>query len=441
MSARLAGLLALVLLVSACSGDPDADEPGAESEQTTSSSATTNSIIPTTTEVVILEEIPTETPPTTMADQFPGPDVLTYFQDMQNLSVRIGELVLDMRAVNNDWDNRVKTYRETEASMVDIERRSRSLRDDIALIEPPSARGLPVEHQTAWVAVGQMTDEAIEALAGLRSTDTGEQRQAALTRFLVAYDRYDAAFGRIVEIIGVATDVSLPSVATTSTVTTAATTTTAAPATTTSTSAATTTTTTTEAPATTTTAATTTSTTEASVVDTVPPAPDIGYRVIAQEDVPAKGAVRTWLTVQVDEGAARSDLHQIGTRLAFEYRLAHQYQALLIYFVHFPEGVDTLGAWVDAPFGDWSRADEAVSGDYSQHQVSDQTVEKDWTLLPTDAQVGLYRQYREYKADLADTVDTVPPDELLIPLVAAEFGVTSEELLEAVRAWEMWELK
>ncbi len=442
--ARFGALLVILFLVSAaCSGDPAADEPG---DQTTSSSATTTSNVPTTTEVVTLEEIPADTSTTSTTEPFPGRDVLTYFQDMQNLAVRIGDLVLDMRAANNDWDNRAMTYSETEAAMVDIERRSRALRDDIALVEPPSARGLPVEHQTAWVAVGQMTDEAIEALAGLRSTDTGEQRRAALTGFLVAYERFDAAFGRIIEIIGVAADVSLPTVATTSTPTTAATTTTTrAAATTTTTGAATTTTseaTTTTSEATTTTSeATTTSTTQVTVIETVPPAPDIGYRVITQESSPIQGAERIWLTVQVDSGATKAELAQVGTRLAFEYRVAQQYQALLIYFVYFPEGVDTLGAWIHAPFGDWNRAAEAERGDYSQHRVSDSTIEKDWSLLPTDAQVQLYRRYRTYKENLADTVDPLPPDESLIPLAASEFGVTPVELQAAVRAWIAWETR
>ena len=433
--ARFAGLLVIVFLVFACSDEPTADEPG---DQATSSSATTSSNVSTTTEVVILEEIPTATSTTPTTAPFPGRDVLTYFQDMQNLAVRIGDLVLDMRATNNDWDSRVKTYSETEAAMVDIERRSRALRDDVALIDPPSARGLPVEHQTAWVAVGQMTDEAIEALAGLRSTDTGEQRQAALTRFLVAYERYDAAFGRIIEIIGVAADVSLPTVATTSTPTTAPTTTTTRAAATTTTSAATTTSAVTT---TTTSAATTTSTTQGPAIETVPPAPDIGYQVITQESSPIQGADRTWLTVQVESGATKAELAQVGTRLAFEYRVAQQYQALLIYFVYFPEGVDTLGAWIHAPFGDWNRAAEAEQGDYSQHRVSDSTIEKDWSLLPTDAQVQLYRRYRTYKENLADTVDPLPPDESLIPLAASEFGVTPAELQGAVRAWIAWETR
>ena len=441
-AARIAALciaLVVMALIVACS-----DDPGEVTEETTSSAATTTSSPPSTTGVVTTEEIPTSTLPTATTEPFPGPGVLLYLEDMQGLAVRIGELVLDMRAANNDWDNRVKTYQETETALENVERTALALRGDIGLIEPPPDRGLPVEHQTAWVAVGQMADAAVDSLAGLRSPDTGERRQTALGQFLVAYERYAAAFGRIVEIVGIAADVSLPSVATTSVPTTEATTTTTqASATTTTATAATTSTTEASDTTSTTEAAVTTSTTEApgTGTETVPPAPDIGYSVLTEEPSPFQGADRTWLTVRVDAGATKSQLAQISNRLAFEYRVAQQYQALAIYFVHFPEGVDTLGTWIHAPYGDWTRAAEVSKGDYTQHQVEDRTVEKDWALLPTDAQVDLYRRYREYKDNLLDSGDTVPPDEELIPVVAQEFQVATAELRSAVEAWEAWEAR
>lgn len=436
--ARLAVLCAAVVVmmpILACS-----DDPAEVAEETTSSASATTAPPTSTTQVVTTEAIPTSTSATPTTEPFPGREVLVYLEDMQGLAVRIGELVLDMRAANNDWDNRVTTYAETESTMENISNRALSLRDDIGLVEPPPDRGLPVEHQTAWVAIGQLADAAVDALAGLRSPDTGERRRAALAEFLVAYERYSAAFGRIVEIIGVGANVSLPSIATTSVATTEATTTTAAaPAATTTTAAATTSTT--EATTTSTTAATTSTTEAAGGTETVPPAPDVGYSVLTEEASPFQGAERTWLTVRVDAGATKSQLAQVGNRLAFEYKVAQQYQALAIYFVHFPEGVDTLGTWIHAPFGDWNRAGEAAKGDYSEHLVEDRTIEKDWSLLPTDTQVDLYRRYREYKDNLLDSGDPVPSDEELIPLAAEEFQVAPADLRSAVEAWEAWEAR
>ena len=442
--------LMVVLFVSCSNSEGEVTEE-------TAATSTTESPVPTTTPE------PEATPPTTdpvgttsTTEPFPAREVLDYFEDMQGLTVRVGELVVDMRAANNDWDNRSETgvsYGDTEAAMDDVAERALDLRDDISLIEPPPDRGLPVEHQTAWVALGQMADAAADALAGLRSPDTGDRRRGALAEFLVAFERFNGAFDRIVEIIGVGAGISAPSTtavttATTSTRAATTTTSTTAPAATTSTTEAPATTSTTEAATTSTTEAATTSTTEAATTSTteappttdpttLPPKPDVGYSVIEDGDSSYQGAARTWLVVQVDAGATKAELAQIGNRLAYENRVAKEYQALLIYFVRFPQGVDTLGTWIDAPFGDWNRAAEVEADDYSQHQVDDRTVEKDWSLLPTDAQVDLYRRYMEYRDNRADTGELLPDDEL-IPLAAEELQVTIPDINDAIEAWEAW---
>ena len=427
LTAALAALL-MVVLVASCSDDAE-EVPGE-----TSSASTTRTTVATTTAV----SVPTTTEPTTTTSTtvaFPSREVLDYLEEVRAVTVGLGELVTDMRAANNDWDNRSETgvsYADTEIALEDVEERSQDLREAIGVIEPPSDRGLPVEHRTAWVAVGQMADAAGEALAGLRSPDTGERRRSALAEFLVAFERFNGAVDRIVEIIGVGAGISAPT--TTST--------TAAP-TTTSTTEAATTTSTTAAPATTSTTAapTTTSTTEASATTsstTVPPAPDIGYSVIAEGDSSSPDAKRVWLTVQVEAGITKSQLARVGARLAAEFRLSREYQALLIYFVHFPEGIDTLGTWIDAPFRDWNRAAEVEKGDYSQHQTDDRTVEKDWSQLPTEAQMNLYRAYTDYRSTQEDPEGLVPPDDEFIPLAAEELGVTADQIEDAIEAWEAW---
>ena len=435
---RVAGSLAallMVVLVASCSGDGEVVP-----EETSTTSTTTAPLISTTEVTPVTTTGPATTTSPTVA--FPTREVLDYLEEVRAVTVSVGELVLDMRAANNDWDNRSETgvsYPDTETALEDVDERAQDLRDAVGFIEPPPDRGLPLEHQTAWVAVGEMSDAVVDVLAGLRSPDTGERRRAGLEEFLVAFERFNAAVDRILEIIGLGPGVS-PTTTTTAT--------TAAPSTTTSTTAPSTTTSTTAAPATTSTtaAATTTSTTAVPTTTsstTVPPAPDIGSGVLAEGNSNTAGAVRVWLTVQVEAGATKSQLARLGARLVAEYRLSRGYQALLIYFVHFPEGIDTLGTWIDAPFGDWNRAaeverDEDGKVDYSQHQIDDLTVEKDWSLLPTDAQVELYRAYTEYRSTQVDAEGLTPPDVELIPSGAEELGVTVGEIEAALDAWRVW---
>ena len=443
----LVTVLSVVVAVTSCGAAP-------VTESDTSAATVTTSAGPTTSAAVVGTPAPApepEQPTVPTTEPFPSRDVLDYLEDKQGIAVRVGELVLDMRSANNDWDNRRETgvtYEETEARLEDVEGRTLALRGDIGLVAPPPDRGLPVEHQTAWVALGQMADAATDALAGLRSPDTGERRRAALAEFLVAYERFAGAFDRIVQIIGVGAGVSLPETGATTeadtTITTQAEATTTTEADTTTTTQADTTTTTevettttTEADTTTTTEADTTTTTEADTggQSPVPPRPGLEYERLG--DVRGSSdaePVRIWLTVRVEAGATKSELAQVGKRLGYELRLSHEYQALTIYFVHFPEGIDTLGAWVDAPYGDWDRAGEVDRGDYSEHQVSDHTIEKDWSLLPTDAEMGLYRKYVEYKG----TIEASLTDEEAIPLAADELDVDEDDIRGAITAWNTW---
>ena len=432
-------VLMVAVPVASCSDDaedmPEETTSTATTSPATVTTASTSGAVPTTSE-------PSTTTSTT--EPFPSAAVLAYFEEVRDLTVRMGELVVDMRKANNDWDNRREianppTYGDTEVALEDVANRARNLRDDWGFIEPPPQRGLPVEHQTAWVAAGEMADAAVEALAGLRSPDTGERRRAAFAEFLVAYDRFNDAIDRIVEIIGVGGGFSQRTTTTTAatTPTTAAPTTTAAAAPTTTEAE---TTTTTEAETTTTTEAETTTTTEApdtTQPSTVPPKPDVVYDILSNVDASSQGAVRTWLTVQVDAGATKSELAQIGERLGFEYQVVQEYQALLIDFVHFPEGIATLGTWIRAPFGDWTKAGEVEKGDYSQHETVDRTIEKDWSLLPTDAQVKLYWDYTDYRETLVDS-DDPPSEDEVIEMAAEKLGVTIDEIEEAVAAWETW---
>lgn len=437
---------AALLLAAACSRDVQETPP----EETSTSAAVAVETTPpstssTTTTAVTL-------PPET--DTGPDRVVMAYYEQMNVIYAEIGELAADMRAANNDWDNRSVTgvsYQDTEAVMSRLLSRAERLRDDVGFIDPPADLGLPVEHRAAWSAAGQMADAARAVLAGLRSSDTGERRRAAAAEFMTAFERFDRAVGRVVEIIGLGSGVTPTTVPVTlpPTTTTEATTTTTE-ATTTTTEATTTTTeettTTTTEETTTTTTEETTTTTEAATTTTeassgtVPPPAGVSHRVLNEQDDSTGGARRIWLTVSVGAGATREQLARVGRRLSAEYRLSRDYQALLIHFVHFEEEPPppTLGTWTDAPFGNWDRAGEATVGDYSTHRAVDRTVEKDWSDLPTEAQVELHHDFVRYRAGLIDPEGGAPPDEEILELAAQYLGVTPQQIREANRAWETW---
>lgn len=448
--------LAVLLTASACSGG-DGEAPPADSTlpptiiTITSPGPTVNTADTTT--------IPTQPVETTAAG--PSRDVLEYYDRLSALYNDASRLSGDMSSANNNWDNRSVTgvsYQATEAAMGSLLSTAERLRDEVGYIDPPADLGLPVEHRAAWSAAGQMADAARAALAGLRSSDTGERRRTAVEEFAAAFGRFERAVGRVVEIIGLGSGVTPSTTTVPPTIATVpdTTTTTAAPTTTTTTEAATTTSDAAEEETTTTSEAAeeeTTTTTEAAAEETtttseavssttaptVPPPAGVTHRVLDEVDRSAAGAKRIWLTVSVEAGATSDQLSRLGRRLAAEYRLSRDYQALLIHFVHYPEeSSPILGTWTDAPFGNWDRAGEATVGDYSNHRAVDRTVEKDWSSLPTRAQVDLYHDYVRYRAGLVDPEGQSPPDSEILEGAAGYLEATTSEIREAVRLWEAW---
>ena len=422
-------LCVVVFALAACSDDPEELPP-----ETLAPDTTTAVVLTTSTTAAVATQVDTTAPTTTTTmpeEGFPGPSVLAYLEEIRNIAVATGQVALDMRSANNDWDNRSVTgvsFDETDAALVGIRDRARQLRDAIGLVEPPTEFGLPVEHQTAWVASGEMADAAVQALAGLRSPDTGERRRAALADFIVSFERFNGAVGRVVDIIGVGAGIDLPTITVATTAATTTTTTTAA--TTTSASATTTAdTTTTSASAT-----TTTTTVAASTATTLPAA--VEHTIVDSGE--SADPVEVWLTVSVEAGTTKDQLARLGARLATEYRLSREYQALVIHFVRFPEGTATLGTWTDAPHGDWERAGEATKGDYSTHRIVDMTIEKDWSLLPTDEQMDVLRKYNDYRTAYQAQNQASPPDAELIPLAAAALGLEEAAIEDAINAWSAW---
>ncbi len=192
-------LLALLVVIvggASCSDEPPAATSAtpAPVTTTTTQSATTSASLPETT----LPETTTTT--TTLAQES-----LNYLDMLLAAEVSIGNLVAEVQAMNEGWDNRSESgvsYSETEAAMEAAAERSRKLRDAFELIKPSSEGGIPIEHQTATAAVGLMADTATEMLDGLRSTDTGQARRAALVGYLTAFEILKEAIDRVALIIG-----------------------------------------------------------------------------------------------------------------------------------------------------------------------------------------------------------------------------------------------
>ena len=165
------------------------------------------------------------------------------------------------------------------------------------------------------------------------------------------------------------------------------------------------------------------------------------YEIVEEEDVSFPGAVRVALRVTVEEGTTAEQLRALAASLVTEFRTSDEYQALIIWFYHYPElafDITTLGRWEDAPYGDWGRANEVDRGDYSKHEPYDRVKEKDWTLLPTPDEVDLYLAYLMTFDEMDTGVGDLPDDDDVFAAVATEHGVNPADVEDAADAVLDW---
>ena len=159
---------------------------------------------PSPTTAAALPETTTTTAATTTTDPSVG-SALRYLEQLLSTEAGFSELAESVGAINDDWDDRSRTgvsFSDTASALEAAAGRALSLQDFFGLIEPPAEIGLGQEHRTAAAAVAIMADTSQEMLDGLRSTDTGQARQAAVVGFLTAFDLLGEVIAQVAAVIG-----------------------------------------------------------------------------------------------------------------------------------------------------------------------------------------------------------------------------------------------
>lgn len=187
-----------VVLLAGCQRDLSTLLP--ESALTTTTTSTTRIATSTST-----------TPePTITTNQVVSPtprpeETHEYFVELLAVEYAIRLLVLDVQSLNAAWDGRTQTgisYNQMETGLQDAVDNAHRISRDLQLIRAPSARGIPQGHGAAISAVEQMADAISGMLEGLRSSDTGQKRNAGLADFVESIRLLGEAIIRIANNIG-----------------------------------------------------------------------------------------------------------------------------------------------------------------------------------------------------------------------------------------------
>ena len=142
-------------------------------------------IQPVTEEVVetIVEDSTPEDTTTTTTTTLPD-EVITYLEEISSEKIQSIDLATKVLEANDNWDNESITYQEAKDEFAEFIEDAQQFVETVAEPGPPSTfGGLVKSHEELKSLTELIYADTQELLEGLTSSDTGEQRAAALESF------------------------------------------------------------------------------------------------------------------------------------------------------------------------------------------------------------------------------------------------------------------
>ena len=152
----------------------------------------------TIAEEVVAEDTSTTSTTTTLPD-----DYVQYLEEISAEKIQATELGKDVLEANENWDEKSVTYQEAKDEFRAFIATAEQFVITVTDPGPPNEyANLVTSHEELKTLVNLVYEDTVELLAGLESSDTGEQRAAALDSFNKNLDQF---IKKIEEIVASAT--------------------------------------------------------------------------------------------------------------------------------------------------------------------------------------------------------------------------------------------
>ena len=152
----------------------------------------------TTSSEVVNEETTTSTTTTTLPE-----DYVAYLEEITAEKLQANELGKKVLEANQNWDDKSITYQEAKQEFAAFIEDAEEFVVTVTDPGPPNQyANLVTSHEELKTLVNLIAEDTVELLAGLESSDKGEQRAAALDSFNKNLDQF---IKRVEEIIAAAT--------------------------------------------------------------------------------------------------------------------------------------------------------------------------------------------------------------------------------------------
>ena len=157
---------------------------------------------PVEVEEEVVEETTEETTTTTTTTTLPD-NYVAYLEEITVEKIQATELGKKVLEANQNWDDKSVTYQEAKVEFRDFIDDAEQFVTTVTEPGPPNEFAfLVTSHEELKTLVNLIYEDTVELLAGLESSDTGEQRAAALDAFNRDLDLF---INKIEEIVAAAT--------------------------------------------------------------------------------------------------------------------------------------------------------------------------------------------------------------------------------------------
>ena len=152
----------------------------------------------TTSSEVVNEETTTSTTTTTLPE-----DYVAYLEEITAEKLQANELGKKVLEANQNWDDKSITYQEAKQEFAAFIEDAEEFVVTVTDPGPPNQyANLVTSHEELKTLVNLIAEDTVDLLAGLESSDKGEQRAAALDSFNKNLDQF---IKRVEEIVAAAT--------------------------------------------------------------------------------------------------------------------------------------------------------------------------------------------------------------------------------------------
>ena len=156
----------------------------------------------TPVETIAEEEVVEDTSTTSTTTTLPD-DYVQYLEEISAEKIQATELGKDVLEANENWDEKSVTYPEAKDEFRAFIATAEEFVTTVSEPGPPNEyANLVTSHEELKTLVNLVYADTVELLAGLESSDTGEQRSAALDSFNSNLDQF---IKKIEEVVASAT--------------------------------------------------------------------------------------------------------------------------------------------------------------------------------------------------------------------------------------------